>query len=79
MALTKDQKKHLVIGGGLGAAALLVGNWLFGSRRAIAAPLLSAHDGNGHHERKPHHEDRGDSERGTYGHGKHDRHRGGRD
>ena len=37
MALTDDQKKNLLIGGGVGAATLLT-FWLFGGRKAGAAP-----------------------------------------
>ncbi len=71
MALTRDQKKHLLIGGGVGALALVVGSALFGGRRAIAAPLLPARHAEERHEkhRKKRRDREGheENERGEYG------------
>jgi len=37
--LTEDQKKKLVVGGGVGALALVVGYAIFSGRPAMAAPV----------------------------------------
>lgn len=38
MPLTQDQRKHLLIGGGVGALLGFVGSLFFGGARAVAAP-----------------------------------------
>ena len=92
MALTDDQKKHLLIGGGLGALTLFVGSRLLGSK-AHGTFLPSGGGAEEHHgtHRRGHHdeeygqgasqaEDQGEiqpeNERGEYGHKKHKRHHG---
>lgn len=42
MALTDDQKKMLLVGGGIGALAIVVTYALFGGRQAAAAPSQAA-------------------------------------
>lgn len=44
MALTPEQKKKLLIGGGVGALALVVGFAIFGGGKAAAAPAISVQD-----------------------------------
>jgi hypothetical protein len=80
VALSRDQKKHLLIGGGVGAAVLAVGYLVLGGKKT---PRY------GHEERAEHHEkrrarhrshendgesdrgDRGDDDRGDRGERKH--------
>lgn len=84
MAMTPDQKKRLLIGGGVGAVALVAGYaWL--SRKTHAAALPSPHAGRGHgHHRHGNHDGQGhdgqgeravveveENQRGEYGHRKH--------
>lgn len=74
MTLTSEQKKHLLIGSGVGALALLLGTTLFG-RRSIAAASASAPSrhlpGQEHAPRKRkkrrHDDHGGDNDRGEYG------------
>jgi len=80
MALSPDQKKHLLIGGGVGA--ILVGLAIFGGHKAVAGPVLpGGHGGHGHGERgrNPRQDGVGDGEngRGEYGGGKKKHHHGG--
>jgi hypothetical protein len=42
VALTSDQKKHLLIGSGIGALAFFLGSMIFGGRPAAAAPARVA-------------------------------------
>jgi hypothetical protein len=80
MALTSDQKKHLLIGGGVGALALVAGYALLSGRRAHAAALPGGHRQHHGHHRKHAHEDQGqgeethENERGEYGRKKHKHH-----
>jgi hypothetical protein len=55
MALSQDQKKHLLIGGGVGAIAVFLGSMILGGRKASAGPLLP---GGGVARGEPHHEAR---------------------
>lgn len=77
MALSADQKKHLLIGGGVGALALIAGYALLGGRKAHAGSLPSGHGGHHGQHRRHHHEEQGgqiENERGEYGHKKHKHH-----
>jgi len=73
MSLTRDQKKHLLIGGSVGALALAAGYALFSSRAAHAASLPSGRGAGGRHQRHPHEGQGGQAEiqaendRGEYG------------
>lgn len=80
LKLSQMQKKWAV-GGGIGAAALLVGYKLFHGRPAFAAPALPAgrpHEKRGHaHDRRKRRRDDHENGRGQYGrkkrrHGGHD-------
>ena len=77
MPLTERQKKW-AIGGGVGAAALLIGYSLFRSRPAFAGPALppARPDEKHEHQRRKHRKhderDRG-NDRGEYGRKKHHR------
>jgi len=78
MALTGDQKKHLLIGGGVGALAVVVGYVLFGGHRAMAAglpePRHEEHREKHHrkHRQEGQGEERsGENGRGEYGSKKH--------
>jgi hypothetical protein len=70
VALSQDQKKHLFIGGGIGALAMLFGSMIFGGRKAVAGPMLR-HGGrdDGGHDHEPHKKHRGNgdgNDRGEY-------------
>ena len=79
MALTSDQKKHLLIGGGVGALALIAGYALLGGRKAFAGALPAGHHAEHHGHRQKHHEGGGEGEndRGEYGKKKHKHHHDG--
>ena len=72
MALTPDQKKHLLIGGGVSAAALIVG-YLFGRGRKTHEAGYGHHR-HGHAMVEVEHEHH---QRGEYGHHRHKHHHGG--
>jgi hypothetical protein len=89
MPLTDDQKKHLLIGGGISALALVGGYMLFGRRRASAATLPSRADERLDRQRRHHRHEQGrpdeidevevENERGEYGRRHHHRHHEGHD
>lgn len=85
MPLTGDQKKHLLIGGGVSALALVAGYVIFGRRKRSAASLPGypgcadeLHD----RQRRHHRHEQGrpsefvevDNERGEYGRKRHRHH-----
>jgi len=79
MPLTPDQKKHLLIGGGVGALAAVVGSAIFGGRKdhAHAAALHLPREAHGEHHRRHASQDpdgQGENERGEYGSRKHRHH-----
>ena len=77
MALTSDQKKHLLIGGGVGALALIAGYALLGGHKALAGALPAGRGehhgkhGRHHHDAQGQGEEAQENERGEYGHKKH--------
>jgi hypothetical protein len=86
MALSQDQKKHLLIGGGVGALAILIGSAFVGSRNAYGSSMHGPGQLHGsseqphqkHRERRRENDDQGnggDNDRGEYG-GKKKHHKG---
>lgn len=77
MALSQDQKKHLLIGGGAGALAVFLGSMILGERKAVGAPRFVAQGQMGtpaqrhkkHREKRRQNDDQGnghDNDRGEY-------------
>lgn len=90
MPLTGDQKKHLLIGGGVSALAIVGGYMIFSRRKASAAALPGyASRADERHDRQRRHHRReqglpsefveGENERGEYGRERHHRHHEGHD
>jgi LPXTG-motif cell wall-anchored protein len=84
MSLTGDQKKHLLIGGGISALALVAGYMIFGRRKTSAAALPRGRTDELHDRRRRHHRhEQGhpsevvevENERGEYGRNRHHRER----
>ena len=82
MPLTGDQKKHLLIGGGISALAFVAGYMIFGGRKAHAASLPGRvesaderHDRRRRHHRHeqghPREDAKVENERGEYGRKRH--------
>lgn len=71
--MTSDDKKYLLVGGGVGAAVALVGAWLFSRRPALAGRQLpQGRPHEGHHEKRQHGRgDHDDHQRGEYRRKKH--------
>lgn len=89
MPLTDDQKKHLFIGGGIGALAVAAGYMIFGRRKSSTAALPGYADDRHDRQRRHHRHEQGqpsefvdvevDNERGEYGRKHHRRHHEGHD
>jgi hypothetical protein len=81
VALSQDQKKHLLIGGGVGALALLLGSKIFGHKghAASAHGALQASEPHKKHRKKHRQSEQdseGDNDRGEYGRKKHHKEHG---